>query len=236
MARSIREPDLKRLALMMVIYFLLTVGSLMYVVVSYPNARTYLPVGGIDELPSLMEVAPVYTPKEGGESLPGLFESDAQRGAIDKQILVPRSIWLLASLAGTLVFTYPIVTCYTATRHKRKNAISMVETLYLLPIVVCAVIIVVQHSLAIAFGLAGIVAAVRFRNTLKEPSDAVFVFASIGVGVAAGVSEIGVAGIASMVFCLTLLVVRIASGEPRGMPAKKKVTEADARVTGSAPR
>jgi hypothetical protein len=233
MSHAHRDPDLKRLALMMVIYFLVTVGSLMYVIVSYPNAKTYLPVGGIDELPSLFDATPVYVPKEGGESLPELFESDPQTQAAMERALVPRSIWLLASLAGTLVFTYPIVTCYTATRHKRKNAMAMVETLYLLPIVVCAVIIVVQHSLAIAFGLAGIVAAVRFRNTLKEPSDAVFVFASIGVGVAAGVSEIGVAGIASMVFCLTLLVLSMTAGVPHRRPAKANKLGSDAGTTAS---
>ncbi len=42
----------------------------------------------------------------------------------------------------------------------------------------------------------------RFRNNLKTPSDAVFVFAALAIGIAAGVSEIGVAGVASMVFGL----------------------------------
>jgi len=223
-----RDPDLKRLALMMVIYFLITVGGLMYILLNHPNASNYLPVGGIDELPALFEAGPGYAPGSGGTSVPELFEAETQAKAVTEEVLLPRSIWLLTSLAGTLVFTYPIVTCYSATRHARKNSIMMIETLYLLPIVVCAVIIVVQHSLAIAFGLAGIVAAVRFRNSLKEPSDAVFVFASIGVGVAAGVSEIGVAGVASMVFCMTLLFLRIFSGLPRGVPPKEKKKRHDA--------
>ena len=69
-------------------------------------------------------------------------------------------------------------------------------------------VIIVQNSIALAFSLVGIVAAVRFRNNLKSPMDAVFVFAALAIGLAAGVSEIGVAGVASMVFSLTALGLR----------------------------
>ena len=85
----------------------------------------------------------------------------------------------------------------------------MIETLILLPIVVSTVVVVAKNSLILAFSLFGIVAAVRFRNNLKNPADAVYVFAALGVGLASGVSEIGVAGVGSMVFCTTVLGLRI---------------------------
>jgi len=74
---------------------------------------------------------------------------------------------------------------------------------------VAIVLTIVKNSVALAFSLFGIVAAVRFRSDLKNPSDAVFVFAAISVGLAAGVSEIGIAGVGSMVFCVTVLCLRI---------------------------
>ena len=88
----------------------------------------------------------------------------------------------------------------------------MVETLILPPIVVATVVVIVKNSLILAFSLFGIVAAGRFRNSLKNPADAVYVFAALGVGLASGVSEIGVAGVGSMVFCTTVLCLRIFGG------------------------
>ena len=62
------------------------------------------------------------------------------------------------------------------------------------------IVIIVKSSLALAFSLAGIVAAVRFRTTLEDTKDAVYVFLAIGVGLAAGSQRLGTALIASIVF------------------------------------
>ena len=53
--------------------------------------------------------------------------------------------------------------------------------------------------------LTGIVAAVRFRTTLKDTKDAVYVFLAIGVGLASGAFYLAVAGILSMVFNAVIL-------------------------------
>jgi len=63
----------------------------------------------------------------------------------------------------------------------------------------------VQNSYSLAFALAGIVAAVRFRNTLKDTKDAVYIFLAIGVGLAAGVQNLDVALIMSVLFNITIL-------------------------------
>jgi hypothetical protein len=62
-----------------------------------------------------------------------------------------------------------------------------VHTLIVLPMVVGGGVVLVKTSVALAFGLAGIVAAVRFRNTLEDSKDAVYVFLAAAVGLAAGV-------------------------------------------------
>lgn len=46
---------------------------------------------------------------------------------------------------------------------------------------------IVKYSIALAFSLGGIAAAVRFRNTLDDSKDAVYVFLATGVGIAAAV-------------------------------------------------
>jgi hypothetical protein len=57
----------------------------------------------------------------------------------------------------------PIAWVYVLTRAKRGFQQSMVQTLLILPVVVAGVITIVKNSIALAFGLAGIVTAVSFR-------------------------------------------------------------------------
>lgn len=113
----------------------------------------------------------------------------------------------LASLLGALLISIPVAWTYTLIKRRMGYAQSVVHTLLILPVVVTGVVIVVKGSLALAFSLAGIVAAVRFRTTLDDTKDAVFVFMAIGVGLAAGVQALGVAAALSVVFNVVNLVL-----------------------------
>jgi hypothetical protein len=84
---------------------------------------------------------------------------------------------------------------------------SLVHTVMILPVPVSALVIVVQDSVALAFSLAGIVAAVRFRNTLKDTKDAVYIFLAIGTALAAGVQGLGIAAVATVLFNYLVLVM-----------------------------
>src|SRR5213080_2644661 len=77
----------------------------------------------------------------------------------------------------------------------------------MLPVVISAILIVVQNSLALAFSLAGIVAAVRFRNNLKDSRDAVYIFAAVGIGFASGVGALAIAAFLSIFFCVMELLL-----------------------------
>lgn len=87
---------------------------------------------------------------------------------------------------GTLLITIPFSWGYMTVREHAGYEQSVVQTLVLLPVVVSAIMMVVQNSLALAFALGGVAAAVRFRNTLKDVADATYVFLAIGLGIAAG--------------------------------------------------
>jgi len=54
--------------------------------------------------------------------------------------------------------------------------------------------------LALAFGLAVLVAAVRFRVSLDDAMDGTFIFAAVCVGLAAGIRYLGVAAIMAAFF------------------------------------
>jgi hypothetical protein len=119
-----------------------------------------------------------------------------------------RALALLISLFSTLVFTVPLAWTFNLS-HPSEQSKSIRETIFLLPITVASLVVIVQHSIALAFSLAGVVAAVRFRSNIKTPADAMFVFAALAIGLAAGVSEIAVAGIGSMFFCFTYIALRM---------------------------
>jgi hypothetical protein len=117
-----------------------------------------------------------------------------------------RMAFTALGLFGALVLVLPISWVYVHTRRLRYDP-SLVHSLIVLPLAVAAIVTVVRDSVALAFSLAGIVAAVRFRNTLKDPKDAVYIFLALGIGIAAGVQALDVAIVMSFTFGLVVLAL-----------------------------
>ena len=111
------------------------------------------------------------------------------------------------SIVGALAIMVPVTWVYMITRVHRGYDESVVHTLLVLPVAVTGIVMIVQSSLALAFSLAGIVAAVRFRTTLEDTKDAVYVFLAIGVGIASGVQASGIALAVSLVFNAVIIVL-----------------------------
>lgn len=109
------------------------------------------------------------------------------------------------SMLGALGIMMPVTWVYMMTRRSRGYDESVVHTLLILPVAVTGIVMIVQNSVALAFSLAGIVAAVRFRTTLDDTKDAVYVFLAIGVGLATGVQALGIALTLSIVFNMVVL-------------------------------
>ena len=109
-------------------------------------------------------------------------------------------LYLFFATTSALLLILPVSWVYLAIRSKDGLEQALVETIVVLPIVVTAIVMIVQNSLALAFSLAGIVAAVRFRHTIRSSADTLFIFAAVGVGLAAGVKALGVALIMTLFF------------------------------------
>ena len=122
---------------------------------------------------------------------------------IDPAHTIPIVVALILAFAVTL----PITWVYRWTRTRKKYSQSFAHTLLMVPIAIALVVFLVKGSLALAFSLAGIVAAVRFRTSLDEPQDAVYMFMAIGIGLAAGIQLTTVAYISSLIFVIVALGV-----------------------------
>jgi hypothetical protein len=113
----------------------------------------------------------------------------------------------LFSVLGSIAVMVPVAWTYIIIKRPGDYDQSVVHTLLILPVAVTSIVLIVQNSLALAFSLAGIVAAVRFRTTLEDTKDAVYVFLAIGVGLAAGAFALALALAFSMAFNALSLVL-----------------------------
>ena len=117
------------------------------------------------------------------------------------------TIPVIVALVLAFGVTLPITWLYRWTRPRKKYSQSFVHTLLIIPVAISLVVFLVKGSLALAFSLAGIVAAVRFRTSLEEPIDSVYMLIAIGIGLAAGTQLTTVAFLASLVFVAIALGV-----------------------------
>jgi hypothetical protein len=109
-------------------------------------------------------------------------------------------------MLGSFLLMLPVTWVYILTRQRKGFRQSVVQTLLILPIVVAGVVLLVKNSIALAFSLGGIVAAVSFRNTLRDTKDAVYIFLAIAVGLASGVQVMSAAAVMSFIFNLVILI------------------------------
>jgi hypothetical protein len=103
------------------------------------------------------------------------------------------------AMISAVLLALPTAWVYTRTRAKRGYQQSVVQTLIVLPLVVAGIVVLVKYSITLAFSLAGIVAAVRFRNTLDDSKDAVYIFLATAIGLASAV-DLPVALVISILF------------------------------------
>ncbi len=185
-----------RMAVRLVVYFACTIGRFASVLVFVPWGPDVLPFGGTEvDVPGSTEniLDAIENPPESGDG-----------GWRDR--LEP-ALALVISLAGTIVLMIPITWVYMSTKFSIGYRKAFVAALILLPICATSIVLLIQDSLALAFGLAALVAAVRFRVNLTDALDGIHVFAAICVGLASGVGYLGVGFVMTIFFCFATVIL-----------------------------
>lgn len=199
------DPSAIRLMLKLTLYFALLFGGLAVVGTAKPELLSFMPLGGTDAI----DIASI---EFDAESLTGQFSLQSGETAADQSPPTAGQIarvvlFLGLSLGGTILVMLPITWTYIATRSEvgfRKN---FARALIVLPICAATIVLLIQNNLALAFGLAAMVAAVRFRVALQEAIDGIYIFSSICVGLAAGIGYLGIAAVMAVFFCYTNAVL-----------------------------
>jgi hypothetical protein len=171
-------------------YYGVLAGLVVVFAALFPAQAHYLPFGGIDAL--------IGIPDE--EEIIATFVNAPE-------VASQASVTLAAAIVGALLLMVPISWVYFITTRAKQVDRSFAQTIVVLPVIVAGIAMIVQDNLALAFSLAGVVAAVRFRFSLEEPAHALYVFAAIGVGLGAGIGALGIAYVTSVAFVLVNLVL-----------------------------
>lgn len=114
---------------------------------------------------------------------------------------------LAAASLGAAILIVPVSWVYFITSRTKEVDQSFVQTIIIMPIVVTGISMIVMNSLPLAFSLAGIVAAVRFRFTLRQPAHAMYIFTAISIGLGSGIGALGIAAVISGAFVYATLVI-----------------------------
>lgn len=113
---------------------------------------------------------------------------------------------VVVAVTSAFLLALPVAWVYMFTRQRKGYRASDVQALVLMPVVVAGVVVMVKNSLPLAFSLAGIVAAVRFRTNLEDSKDATFIFLATALGLACGV-QLEVAAVLSVLFNAAVLAL-----------------------------
>jgi hypothetical protein len=151
---------------------------------------------------ALREYAPAQMAALGGETLRDLVGGPG--ASLDANGTTPTALAASVAMLTAFLTSLPVAWIYTLTRRKKGFQQSVVQTYLILPVVAAGIVVLVKHSLALAFSLGGIVAAVRFRTSLDDSKDAAGIFVVIGIGMAAAVAP-SVSWVISIGFNLLML-------------------------------
>jgi hypothetical protein len=193
-----------RLLAKLTIYYVVIIVIVLAAVKIAPQVRGYLPIGGVEQLVA----QPAKNPLQASESIRA-----EHVGNLGESLF-----WLIVAMIGALLAALPVTWVYLGVRDDDEYDQSLINTILVLPIVVTGIVIIVQNSLALAFSLAGIAGAVRFRNSLKSSGDALFILLAVAIGLSAGIGAVELAAVLSMGFNYVFIILWMTEyGERKGM-------------------
>jgi Domain of unknown function (DUF4956)/Dolichyl-phosphate-mannose-protein mannosyltransferase len=194
------------------LYYAFWIALMALLLIRFPALREFFPVGGLGDLvgADTDSFEPVYS-------------------HVEETVLAPYGPLRLAFASlGAAILIVPVSWVYFITSRSKDVDPSFVQTIMILPIVVTGISMIVLNSLALAFSLAGIVAAVRFRFSLDQPSHAMYIFAAISIGLASGIGALGVATVISIAFVYPMLIIwRLQYGKIMSGPFFSMLTRRD---------
>ena len=115
----------------------------------------------------------------------------------------------LVALLTTFALTQLVAATYVWTFRGMSYSRSFVQAVAMGSVVACMLMLAINNNVAAGLGIAGSLAIIRFRTAMRDPRDMVFVFASMGAGIACGLRAYGAGVCGTVVFCGAALLLTV---------------------------
>ena len=119
----------------------------------------------------------------------------------------PTVITIVYTVVLAFLLSTQIAFTYQKTFRGLSYSRSYLQALVLSSIVASTVMQAIGDSLASGLGMLGALAIIRFRTSLKEPRDIIFMFACLAAGIACGVNGYDIAVVGTLAFCVIAFVL-----------------------------
>jgi uncharacterized membrane protein YhiD involved in acid resistance len=110
--------------------------------------------------------------------------------------------FLLSFVLGTIV-----AVLYIKTFQGLSYSRNFLHCLVLCPILTAIAMQAIGDNIARGIGMIGAISILRFRTNIKDPRDMFFIFASLAIGLAAGVHAYAIATVGALCFAAATLVL-----------------------------
>jgi hypothetical protein len=124
----------------------------------------------------------------------------------------------LGKLVASAVIGMLVTVVHRQYRTERSANPALDQAQVLLCVSGAIMMIIIGNSLARAFGIAGAASVIRFRTPVEDARDITILFILMGLGMAAGLGALAVAGLGTLFLCALIPLLNVFSSEkPRQM-------------------
>jgi anti-anti-sigma factor len=156
-------------------------------------------------------------------TIPGVTGPQGPGGAVFNNPLFE-----LAKLIASAVIGMLVTVVHRQYRHERSANPALDQAQVLLCISGAIMMIIIGNSVARAFGIAGAASIIRFRTPVEDARDITILFILMGLGMAAGLGALAVAGLGTLFLCAMIPILNVFSSErPRQMNVEIVAEERD---------
>lgn len=119
----------------------------------------------------------------------------------------PTIISITYSICLSFVLSSLVAMTYQRTFQGLSYSRNYIQAIILASIVATVAMQAIGDNLARGLGMMGALAIVRFRSSLKDPKDMIFVFMALAVGIACGVYSFSIATIGTLGFSVFAMII-----------------------------
>jgi hypothetical protein len=163
---------------------------------------------------------PTSLPRPTG--IPGVTDSGGAG------VAASNPLFELAKLVTSALIGMLVTIVHRQYRTERSSNPALDQAQVLLCVSGAMMMIIIGNSVARAFGIAGAASIIRFRTPVEDARDITILFILMGLGMAAGLGALAVAGLGTLFLCALIPLLNLFSSErPRQMLVEIVAEERD---------